>query len=122
MSVVLCLLAVVAVAAGLRFHGIRAISPILADEADYILEARYVYSAIRGVCNSLLLKLEEARTGRDLWQIGRERSRIKEQMMGRSPYYARPGQTCRDQGRQYPESKDSSPDDQEYRYRDKQHG
>jgi len=88
----LLFLAILGGGSTLRFYKIRDIGPFIADEADYNLEAKYIFSLARGIYQSVKLKVREARTSEDLWRLDEQRSAVNAQMMGRSPWYARPGQ------------------------------
>lgn len=88
----LLLLAILGCGSALRLYKISDIGPFIADEADYNLEAKYIYSLTRGIYRSLKLKVSEARTSEDLWRLEEQRAAVNSQMMGRSPWYARPGQ------------------------------
>jgi len=63
---VLMLLVIVAIGAVFRFHNVHQVEPFLADEAIYVLEARYLYSIVESTRQSLQLKAEERKTGEDL--------------------------------------------------------
>ena len=88
----LLLLAILGGGSALRLYKFRDIGPFIADEADYNLEAKYIFSLARGICQSIKLKVREARTSEDLWRLEEQRTAVNSQMMGRSPWYARPGQ------------------------------
>ncbi len=88
---VLLLLAIVAAGAGFRFYDIQKVEPFLADEAIYVLEARYLYSIVELSWKSLRLKAEENKTGKDLWKREKEAERFAEGVEGRPPWFARPG-------------------------------
>lgn len=87
----LLLLAIVAAGAALRFSTIVEVEPFLADEAAYVLEARYIYSLLSAARQSIGLKLQEKRTGQDLWKKEREKRRFTEELEGKTPWYGRPG-------------------------------
>jgi len=88
---ILLLLAIVAAGAALRFSNISEVEPFLADEAAYVLEARYIYSLLSAARESIRLKLQEKRTGQDLWKKEREKKRFTEDLEGKTPWYGRPG-------------------------------
>jgi len=88
---VLMLLVIVATGAVVRFHNLPAVEPFLADEAIYLLEARYLYSMVESTWKSLQLKAEEQRTGEDLWNREAEAERFTKGIQGKAPWFARPG-------------------------------
>jgi hypothetical protein len=88
---VLMLLAIVASGAVFRFHKLHTVEPFLADEAIYVLEARYLYSIVESAWHSMRLKAEEQKTGEDLWNREKEAERFTEHIEGKPPWFARPG-------------------------------
>ena len=91
-AVLLLLLTVLGIGSALRFHRLRDIGPFIADEADYNLESKYLFSLARGIRDSLELRAREARTSEDLWRLEEQRTAVNDQMMGQKPKYGRPGQ------------------------------
>ncbi len=85
------LLVIVAAGAGFRFYDLNKVEPFIADEAVYVLEARYLYSMVDLTRQSLLLKAEEKKTGEDLWKREKEAERFTNEVEGKSPWFARPG-------------------------------
>jgi len=88
---VLMLLVIVATGAFVRFHNVHKVEPFVADEAIYVLEARYLYSIVESTWQSLRLKAEEQKTGEDLWNRQKEAERFTEDIKGQPPWFARPG-------------------------------
>jgi uncharacterized membrane protein len=88
---VLLLLVIVSAGAVFRFYHIQHVEPFIADEAIYLLEARYLYSIVELSWKSLRLKAEESKTGKDLWKREREAERFADGIEGRPPWFARPG-------------------------------
>ncbi len=85
------LVAILVIGAVLRYYHLSEVEPFLADEAAYVLEARYIYSLLSTARQSLKLKREEIRTGKDVWKKDIEQQRFTQDLEGRVPWYARPG-------------------------------
>ena len=85
-------IALTLVGAGLRFHGYRDLCPFVADEADYHMEARYIYHLITAIKGSAELRVEEMRSGEDVWKLEDQGPWIAGELKkGKVPWYARPG-------------------------------
>lgn len=85
-------LAVLLVLAGaLRFRTIETREPFISDEADYVLEAEWVFSLCRALWTSVLLYRQERSSGEDLWKKEEQISAIRQSLRGHAPYMARPG-------------------------------
>ncbi len=73
-----------------RFHNITEYEPIIADEAAYHMEARYLYDMAERAVTSFRLKQEERKTGENLWTREQETRRFQEEPEGLIPWYSRP--------------------------------
>lgn len=85
------LLLILAVGAVPRFYKLDQAGPFVADECDYYLEAKYIYTGLTALFQSFRLFLEERRTGEDLWKREEQLKFIEGQTLGRSPWRARIG-------------------------------
>jgi len=84
------LLAILLVGAWFRFHNLTETEPFIADEAAYILEARFLNSVASNCMEVIRLKRDERRTGQQLITKEQIVQRFQEGLDGRKPWYARP--------------------------------
>ena len=83
------LLLVLALGAWLRFSHIELTGPRLWDEGIYLQEARFFHSLVAAVGASIRLKIEEHRTGQDLWKKEDQIEAIRATLRGSPPIYGR---------------------------------
>ncbi len=84
------LLCILIFGAFLRFQGIEKRGPIFFDEGIYTLEGRWIYTAASSLKAALQRKLEEVRSGRDLYTFQEEAGKISEGIEGQPPVWGRP--------------------------------
>ena len=85
------LLGIVLLGAALRWHGITACGPVIADGADYISEARFLHTGARALAESFRTYWREHRGGEDLWVYAEQAARMSEATEGLALKYGRPG-------------------------------
>jgi len=85
------LLGIVLLGAALRWHGITACGPVIADGADYISETRFLHTGVRALAESFRTFQRERREGKDLWVYAEQAARMKEATEGLALKYGRPG-------------------------------
>ncbi|MBZ0252712.1 MAG: glycosyltransferase family 39 protein, partial [Candidatus Methylomirabilis sp.] len=74
----------------LRFWHITERGPFVWDEGIYHQEGTWIYSGLGNVADSLRLRLEERRTGRDLWKADEQFRALGEKADGVAVWSARP--------------------------------
>jgi len=84
------LIAILALGAFLNFRGINERGLTAYDEGIYSLEGRWIYTASSAVWSAFMRKAEETRTRQDLYTYEEEAQRIKDEIDGRAPTWARP--------------------------------
>ncbi len=82
---------VLLVGGALRFNGLESRQPRISDEADYIMEARWISSLAHATLESLAVYRMERRSGKDIFKKGEQIQKIAGSVQGHAPYLARPG-------------------------------
>ncbi|MFC1888352.1 ArnT family glycosyltransferase [Thermodesulfobacteriota bacterium] len=85
-----CLLAILLLGAGLRFYGISGQPPYFIDEGDYLLEARWIYTATVAATGSAGRLARELMSGEDLWNKGAEIDTLRASALGHPIIMGRP--------------------------------
>lgn len=83
--------AILVLGASLRMWQITDRGPYLYDDAVFHAEARWMDDVWKGAKRSLAVKMEEARTGEDLWKFDAEVRKVFGLAQGRVPQFGRPG-------------------------------
>ncbi|MBZ0252303.1 MAG: glycosyltransferase family 39 protein [Candidatus Methylomirabilis sp.] len=83
--------AILVLGTSLRMWQITDRGPYLYDDAVFHAEARWMDDVWKGVKRSLAVKMEEARTGEDLWKFDAEVHQVFGLAQGRAPQFGRPG-------------------------------
>lgn len=86
---VLLLVLILVMGIGLRFTHVDEIGPRLWDEGIYLQEAQFFYSFIGALAESTLLKMEEFRSGQDLWKKQEQIDFIRHRIQGTAPIFGR---------------------------------
>lgn len=87
-----CLLLLIMILGGyLRFHDIQERGPSFFDEGIYTLEGRWVSSFSEALVSGLKRKIEEVRSGQNLYSFDEEARRFQEDLEGAPPVWGRPG-------------------------------
>ncbi len=84
------LIAILALGAFLNFQGINQRGLTSYDEGIYCLEGRWIYTASSAAWSAFLHKAEETLSRQNLYTFEEEAQRIKDEIKGRPPTWARP--------------------------------
>jgi hypothetical protein len=87
-----CLLVLIVILGGtLRFHEIDERGPSFFDDGVYTLEGKWICSFSNALMSGLKRKMEEVRSGQDLYSFEEEARRFEADLEGEPPVWGRPG-------------------------------
>jgi hypothetical protein len=87
-----CLLVLIMILGGyLRIHEVGQRGPSFFDDGIYTLEGKWIRSFSKALMSSLQRKMEEVRSGQDLYSFEGEARRIRGDLEGEPPVWGRPG-------------------------------
>ena len=87
-----CLLVLIVMLGGtLRFHEVEERGPCFFDDGVYTLEGKWICSFSKALVSGLKRKMEEVRSGQDLYSFEEEAGRFEDDLEGEPPVWGRPG-------------------------------
>ena len=84
------LILIVLIGGALRFTGVTQNGPFFIDEADYLLEAKWIYTGVVKTAGSVLRWISAAAGGAEPWELKRELERLRVEVQGHPIFMGRP--------------------------------
>ena len=84
------LVLIVLIGGALRFTGVTQNGPFFIDEADYLLEAKWIYTGVVKTAGSVLRWISAAAGGAEPWDMKRELERLRVEVQGHPIFMGRP--------------------------------